>query len=102
MYIENISARELRQYVYDRRYQIIDLRDYSEFQRSHVINAVHISSDNIISGNLEKITKKSIVLYCDRGGESIRMAKILASKGYEIKNVIGGFFEIKNFADIIT
>lgn len=101
MYIENISARDLRQYVNDSRYEIIDLRDFREFRRSHVINAVHLDSDNIISGDLSKITKRSVILYCDRGGESIRMAKILASRGYDVKNVIGGFFEIKNFTDII-
>lgn len=101
MYIENISAKELRQYIYDRNYEIIDLRDIMEYQRAHVINAVHIASGDIFSEHLEKITKKSVILYCDRGGESIRIARILASKGYDVKNVIGGFHEIRIYTDLL-
>lgn len=102
MYIENISAKELRQYIYDRNYEIIDLRDFAEYQRAHVLNAIHISSEDIFSGHLEKTTKKNVILYCDRGGESIRAARILASNGYTVKNVIGGFREIKIYADLLA
>jgi len=101
MYIENISAKELRQYIYDRDYEIIDLRDLAGYQQAHVINSIHIASEDIFSGYLEKITKRSVILYCDRGGESIRAARILASKGYHVKNVIGGFHEIKIYADLL-
>ncbi len=96
MYIENISAKELRQYIYDRKYEIIDLRDLAEYKQAHVVNSVHIASEDIFSEHLEKI------LYCDRGGESIRIARILASKGYDVKNVIGGFYEIRIYADILA
>lgn len=102
MYIENISAKELRQYIYDRKYEIIDLRDLAEYKQAHVVNSVHIASGDIFSEHLEKITKKNVILYCDRGGESIRIARILASKGYDVKNVIGGFYEIRIYADILA
>lgn len=102
MYIENISAKELRKYIYDRNYEIIDLRNFSEYQQSHVMNAVHLASEDIISGNLKKITTENVILYCDRGGESIRMARILASRGYQVKNVIGGFHEIKIYVDLLV
>lgn len=102
MYVENISAVELKKFVYDRRYEIIDLRDFGEYRRSHVINAIHLDSEEIISGYLGKISKKKVILYCERGGESIRMARILAQNGYEVKNVIGGFGEIKKNVDILV
>lgn len=102
MYIENISAGELKQFIYNNQYEIIDVRDFYEFAQSHVINAVHVNSGNIMSGNLKKITKKNVIVYCDRGGESLRMAKILSGRGYSVINVIGGFNEIKNYADLIV
>ncbi len=49
MYIENISAKELRQYIYDRKYEIIDLRNFAEYQQAHVVNSVHIASEDIFS-----------------------------------------------------
>lgn len=101
MYIENISAHELTKYIYDENYEIIDLRDYYEYQESHVTGAVHIDVEQIISGHIEMITKRNLILYCDRGGESIRMSRILAEHGYRVKNVIGGFAEISRRSDLL-
>lgn len=101
MYIENISAYELKTYLFDKRYQIIDFRDFREYQKSHIKNAIHMDSHEVMSGNLDKIYKNKLVLYCERGGESMRMSQILAGKGYEVKNVIGGFHELKKFPEYI-
>jgi len=34
---------------------------------------------------------KTLVLYCDRGGASLRVARQLAKFGYRTRSVIGGF-----------
>lgn len=101
MNIENISVRELSAYIQDDHYLIIDLRDYWEYSKAHVIHAIQMEPYDIISGNLDRITKSGVILYCSRGGESVRMAKILADKGYHVKNVIGGFREIKENPELI-
>ena len=90
MYIENISAKELRQYIYDRKYEIIDLRDLAQYRQAHVVNSVHIASEDIFSEHLEKVTKKSVILYCDRGNLSMQAARELQEHGYRAISVVGG------------
>ena len=33
---------------------------------------------------------KIVLVYCSRGGRSMRVAKLLSYKGYRVVNVIGG------------
>ena len=102
MQLENISAKELVALISNQAYQIIDLRNVSEFHKQHVKNAVQIDSKDILSNHLEKIHKRYLIVYCARGGESMRVARQLSLKGYYVKNVIGGFYEIKNYQNILN
>jgi rhodanese-related sulfurtransferase len=99
--MKNISAEELSWYMNHPEYEIIDVRSYQDYRRAHVKHAVHIDSSEIEKGRMEKIRKQKLVLYCDRGGESLRMAKILSEKGFFVWNVIGGFYEIKNYPQLV-
>ncbi|MDO5136317.1 MAG: rhodanese-like domain-containing protein [Eubacteriales bacterium] len=88
--VETISPKMLDYYVGRGDAMIIDLRNREEYQVSHVKGAV-----NIPYGELERDhgfpQGKLLVLYCDRGGASIKAAKYLARMGYGTRSVIGGF-----------
>lgn len=101
MYLENIAAWELKDYLEDASYQIIDLRNNQEYRKSHMRYAVNISAEEILTGHFDKISGKKLILYCGRGGESMKIGRILAGKGYRIKNVIGGFREIQKFGNLL-
>lgn len=93
--IENITAEDALAYLGDMRYLWVDLRDEEEYRQGHVRNAIHIDVSELIAGHFEKITRRDVILYCTRGGESIRMARILSMEGYRVKNIIGGYREIR-------
>lgn len=101
MYLENIAAWELKNYLEDGSYQIIDLRNDRDYGRAHVRYAVHISPEEILTGHLEKISRKKLILYCGRGGESMKIGRILAGRGYVVKSVTGGFQEIQKFGNLL-
>ena len=82
--LETISAKMLDYYVDRKDSLIIDLRDEKEYAEGHVKGAV-----NIPYGKFAE--KKVLVLYCDRGGASLMLARQLAKKGYMTRSVIGGF-----------
>lgn len=88
--VETISAKMLDYYVDRRDTLIIDLRDREEFARSHVKGAVNIPYSEIDEHTRFPL-EKTLVLYCDRGGASLLLARQLARKGYRTKSVIGGF-----------
>lgn len=88
--LETISAKMLDYYVDRKDSLIIDLRDEKEYAEGHVKGAV-----NIPYGKFDEYGKlpenKVLVLYCDRGGASLMLARQLAKKGYMTRSVIGGF-----------
>ena len=88
--VETISAKMLDYYVDRRDTLIIDLRERESYAHSHVKGAV-----NMPYAEIEEYTSfpkgKTLVLYCDRGGASLRLARQLAKFGYRTRSVIGGF-----------
>lgn len=88
--VETISAKMLDYYVDRRDTAIIDLRDREEFAHSHVKGALNIPYSEI-DENTQFPQGKTLVLYCDRGGASLLLARQLARQGYRTKSVIGGF-----------
>ncbi len=84
---------------------LVDVREESEFQVSHLPGAIRISPNaNIsqINAALENIIKgKKVVFYCSVGERSSRMAELakddLMSKGAsEVYNLSGGIFAWHN------
>ena len=88
--VETISAKMLDYYVDRRDTLIIDLRDREEYRKSHVKGAVNIPYSEI-DEYTEFPLDKTLVLYCDRGGASLLLARQLAKKGHRTRSVIGGF-----------
>jgi rhodanese-related sulfurtransferase len=84
---------------------LLDAREISEFETSHLKNAIHVGYDNFgIETVREKITDKSsiIVVYCSLGIRSEAIAEQLKTAGYtNIYNLFGGIFEWKNNGFIV-
>lgn len=88
--VETISAKMLDYYVGRRDTLIIDLREKESYMHSHVKGAVNMPYGEI-DGYTAFPKGKILVLYCDRGGASLLLARQLAKLGYCTRSVIGGF-----------
>lgn len=88
--VEMISAKMLDYYVDRRDTLIIDLREKESYMHSHVKGAVNMPYGEI-DGYTALPKGKILVLYCDRGGASLLLARQLAKLGYCTRSVIGGF-----------
>lgn len=88
--VETISAKMLDYYVGRSDAIIIDLRDKEEYRCGHVRGAVNIPYEEFDETE-DFPRRKTLVLYCDRGGASMMAAKQLARRGYQTRSVIGGF-----------
>lgn len=87
---ENISVRNLDQYIWKERCLIIDLRDENEYLTGHIQNALNIPYEKIANGEYNFSKDYELILYCGRGGLSILAAKQLCKAGYIVKTVVGG------------
>lgn len=88
--VETISAKMLDYYVGRRDAMIIDLRSREEYMESHIEGARNIPYEEF-EEKQELPKGKILVMYCSRGGASLKAAKMLAQKGFQTRSVVGGF-----------
>ena len=92
--IVNIAAYEIDDFIRkNSNIFIIDVRTNQEYKAGHIRGAVNIPYEKL-QNELKNTNNDTIVLvYCSRGGRSMRAAKILYYKGYKVVNVVGGLKE---------
>lgn len=88
--IETISAKMLDYYVERNDTIIIDLRAKEEYRNGHLKSAISCPFEEL-EGYKSFPQGKLLIFYCDRGGASMRAAKMYAQRGYKTRSVIGGF-----------
>lgn len=88
--METISGKMLDYYVGRNDVIIIDLREESQYAKSHISGAYNFPyEDN--EWKKEFPRDKILILYCERGGASLAAAKELAKRGYRTRSLVGGF-----------
>lgn len=87
--IETISARDLDRYIFDRNYLLVDVRNPAEYRKLHIRGAVCIPYEYLLR-RMKGLGKTIPVLYCDRGGLSMKAARELSDAGYHAITVVGG------------
>ncbi|AFP85403.1 Rhodanese-related sulfurtransferase [secondary endosymbiont of Heteropsylla cubana] len=64
---------------------IIDLRDYYDYQKGHIVNSLNLSQLDLKCQNLQTLGKekhKPIIVVCNTGNESYSSAKTLITAGF--------------------
>lgn len=87
--MDTISAKELDRYIKDGNALIVDLRPREEYWEGHIRGAVNVPHGNFRT-ELSGMRDKMIILYCERGGFSMSVARDLERRGYRTKSVVGG------------
>ena len=93
--IENIAAYSIDEFISKNndRIIILDVRSEREYLEGHIRNAINIPFDRVLKEEININNDKIVLVYCSRGGRSMRVAKLLSYKGFRVVNVIGGLKE---------
>lgn len=88
---ELVSISEAEKFAQEEGYIVVDLRSRSEYDKSHIENAVNI--EKVTMKKINSFNRKDLVwiLYCKRGSLSFRMASEMVEQGYKVMTVVGGF-----------
>ncbi|MBS4035565.1 MAG: MBL fold metallo-hydrolase [Ignavibacterium sp.] len=88
--LSQLTVHELNDNLND--YFVLDVRGKSEFETSHIPNAINIPSGYIVD-NLHKLpANKKIVVHCASGDRSAIAASVLLSAGFDnVVNLTCGF-----------
>ncbi len=98
MDFDMIPAKELDSYVGSPNTLIIDLRSKEEYDAYHVETAVNIPYEELENQQYQLHDYYQVVLYCERGNQSLLAARQLCRLGYRVKNVCGGMVAYQNYA----
>ena len=91
MEFQTISIKEFEKYRQKPDVWVIDLRKIEEYEEMHVGGARNIPYDNLEMYKKYLPKDKTYILYCDRGGTSLKVARELSREGYQAMTVVGGF-----------
>ena len=88
-----------RQAADDASLLLLDVRTREAFQQEHIKGAVNIPADELASRLKELPPSKELITYCWSVTCSLapRAALFLASKGYRVKELVGGIAEWKSY-----
>lgn len=89
---KNINIDEFEFFSNHNNSIIIDIRDNESFSQSHIVNAKHLSMDNIMSFIEETDKDTYVLIYCYKGYSSQKIANFLTDSGFiNVYSLIGGF-----------
>ena len=74
---------------------IVDVRTPEEYQEGHLDGALNINwFDADFQNQVEELDqKKTLYIYCKKGGRSAKAAQLLDSLGYDVVDLLGGYDE---------
>lgn len=86
-----IDAMELKKDL--KKYKIIDVREPDEFAESHIEGAENIPLGKLIRDEGKGIIPrdKEIIVHCKSGFRGQIAADLLLQRGYNVKNLEGGY-----------
>lgn len=93
-----ISCERLEQKIQTANLYLLDAREQSEYEISHLEDAVWVGYNTFSSDNLATVPKDGIVVvYCSVGYRSEKIGAKLKKMGYaRVYNLYGGIFEWAN------
>ena len=99
MAFSNINIRYVVQTAISANAIIIDVRKTEDFRKGHIPMAIHLPMEKIEGGRITLPKNKTLIVYCETGGASMKAARILDDKGYQVINCVGG---IKDYEGSLT
>lgn len=78
--------------IIDIKANIADIRDLMSFQNGHMLNAVHLSNDNLEAFVNDNDFETPLIVCCYHGNSSKGAAEYLAAQGFkDVYSLNGGF-----------
>ncbi len=93
--VTNITVTDLQtEIAKNKDIQLLDVRTPKEWKQGVIEGAIKVNVlDANFSTDADKVLSKdkAVYVYCRSGRRSLKASKILAEKGYQVYNIIGGY-----------
>jgi len=87
---KKVDAAEVTREVLNHEALLIDVRGNDEWDGGHAQNALHLSAERILKGELPtKDTAKKVYFYCASGARASMATRYLKQRGFVAENLGG-------------
>ena len=76
---------------------LIDIRSRGKYREGHWEGAINYPEEEIEDYTRILTKKRPVIVYCQHGGSSMQLARLLGRNGYEVGTVIGGYESMKAY-----
>ncbi len=90
-----VYPRDIERLRVERRAIVVDIRSRDEYRRGHWQGAINYPQEEVADYTSVLTKQRLVILYCERGGSSMQLARDLGKAGYEVGTVIGGYEAMK-------
>lgn len=90
-----VYASQLEEVLRESRGILIDIREPDDYRAGHWPNAVNYPYDVLEQKSLHLPKNRKLILYCEHGGGSMQIARMLGREGYQVATVVGGYEALK-------
>ncbi|MDT0293187.1 rhodanese-like domain-containing protein [Mesonia ostreae] len=98
--VNMVSSEEMKKIISLDETQLIDVRDFNEYESGHITDAQNIIYDEDFEANISGLDKtKPVAVYCRTGGRSEKCASILKKAGFEKIYELEGGYEAWTYKD---
>lgn len=95
MQVQTIAVWDIEKKVKEKDILLIDLREKKEYDKEHIEGAISIPYDKMVTKFESMDKQRKFILYCDRGNASLMLGMDMATKGYTVYTVLGGYLAYK-------
>lgn len=81
--------------------QVIDVREPGEYEKGHIKGVKNIPMSQLRARIDELDKKEKVYIHCQTGQRSYNMTIMLQSYGFDVYNIAGGYYFIKNYEQAI-
>ncbi len=89
--IKNVTVKEFKEIRLEKNVVVVDVRTPNEFAQGTIKGALNIPLNTISSKITEFDKEKTYLVFCRSGVRSRRASNILAKKGINVVNLLGGY-----------
>ena len=81
----------------EKRAIVIDIRSRNDYREGHWEGAINYPEEDIEDYTKVLLKKRPIIVYCQHGGSSMQLARLLGRNGYDVGSVVGGYEAMVTF-----
>lgn len=83
----------------EKRAIVIDIRSRDDYRQGHLEGAINYPEEEVEDYTKVLLKKRPIIIYCQHGGSSMQLARLLGRNGYEVGSVVGGYDAMKKYKE---